>query len=137
MNDPEFRQMLNKAIFILAVVIVFAVPVYFIYKNKISVEDSKILKKIKQEKTFFIYVTEDKCKTCKELKKELNNEKVLYEELNKGKERDYDRIITKLELNNSILTVPTLIYVEEGKVVSYIVDIKSEEYLKEYINNYK
>jgi glutaredoxin len=137
MNDPEFREMLNKAIFIVAVVLVFTIPVYFIFKNKIMVQESTTLKEIRNNKTIMLYITENNCKQCKILKKELDKTDIEYEEINKDKEKNYNRILSQLGLKSSTITVPSLIYVEEGKVISFVVDIDSKEKIKEYINNYK
>lgn len=136
MNDPEFRQMVNKAIFIISVVVVFAIPVFFIFKNKIIYTESELLKSI-NKKTILLYITENNCKLCKTYRKELDKNNIKYKELNKDKEQDYESIINKLELNNSNLYVPALIYIKDGEVQSFIVDIKTKKILNEYIENYK
>ncbi len=135
MNDPEFRQMVKKAIFVVLIVLVFTIPVFFIFKNKILYKESKLLKEITTSKTVLLYITENNCSKCKKLKETLDENNVDYKEVNKDKEKDYDKMLEKLELNN--IYAPTIIYIEKGEVISYMVDIESKEYLKEYLNNYK
>lgn len=137
MDDPEFKQMLYKAIFIVSIIIVFAVPVYFIYKNKIAITETQLVKDIKNKKSLILYVTQNKCKICNTLKKELDNNDIEYIVLNKDKEKDYDNVLTSLGLNSSNIEIPTLIYIENGEVVSYIINIESKERLNDYLKNYK
>ena len=129
MNDPELKQMIHKALFAVAIALLFAIPVFFIFVNKISVKENRLLKDIRENKTFLLYVTENKCTMCKTLKKELDNKNISYKELNKDKEQEYEEIIKSLGLKSTNIETPTLIYVEKGQVISYIVDIKSKEYL--------
>ena len=137
MDDPEFRKMVGKALFALSVALVFAVPLFFIFKNRFNTEKTTLLDDINKEKSVFLYVTENNCRKCKTLKKELDNNETNYIELNKNKNVDYNEIINKLALDSSSIYTPTLIYIENGEVISYIVDIKSKEYLSEYIKDYK
>lgn len=135
MNDPEFKEMLKKAIFALSVALVFIIPIFFIFKNKLSSTPNTIIKDIRNEKTFILYITKEKCNTCKMLKQELSD--IKYKELNKDKNKDYNEIIMKLELDDSKLYIPALIYINKGKVESYIVDIKSKEDINNFLSNYK
>ncbi len=137
MDDPELKKIIQKVIFAVAVAIVFAVPVFFIFKNKLLVEESSVLKDIRNDKTFILYITKDNCKICKTLQKELDNKDIEYEVLNRNKNKDYNEIIRNLGLTNSKLEEPALIYIEKGETISYIVDIKDKEYLNEYLENYK
>lgn len=137
MNDPEFKEMVNKAIFIVSVVLIFAIPVFFIFKNKLYVTESKLLKDIKNKKEVMLYITENNCKKCDIIKKELNKSDIEYEELNKSKDNDYSEIIQNLGLNSSSLYLPALIYVEKGKLISYVVNIESKEGLDTYLKKYK
>ena len=135
MNDPEFKEMLKKAIFALSVALVFIIPIFFIFKNKLSSTPNTIIKDIRDEKTFILYITKEKCNTCKMIKQELSE--IKYKELNKDKNKDYNEIIMKLELDDSKLYIPALIYINKGKVESYIVDIKSKEDINNFLSNYK
>ena len=137
MNDPEFKEMVNKAIFITAIVLVFAIPVFFIYKNKIMYTKSELLKDIENKKTMMLYITELDCKKCEKYKKELDKKEIEYKELNRNTETDYNAITMQLGIDGSNISLPSLVYIEDGSVVSYIIDIKSKKSLNEYLENYK
>ena len=135
MDDPEFKEMVKKAIFAVAVALVFIIPIFFIFKNKLSSTPNTIVKDIREEKTFILYITKANCNKCKTLKKELNN--VEYKELNKDTNKNYNEIMMKLELNDSKIYVPALVYINKGKVESYIVDINTKEDIDNFLSNYK
>ena len=137
MDDPEFRKIVGKAIFAVSVALVFAIPLFFVFKNKFTVEKSSLVDDINAEKSVFLYITEKNCKKCNTLKKELDNNEINYIELNKDKNIDYKEVINSLSLDSSNLDSPTLIYVEKGEVQSFIVDISSKKVLNGYIENYK
>lgn len=136
MNDPELKKMIQKVLFAILIALVFAIPLFFVFKNRLTPKTSELLKSI-NNKTFLLYITEDNCKICETLKKELDNKNIKYKELNKNKNRDYNEIIIRLDLDNSNLSAPTLIYIKKGEVISYIVDIKDKKYLDDYLENYK
>lgn len=137
MNDPEVKELFNKAKFILAVVLVFAIPVFFVIKNKLVITESSVLKDIQKKEIVLLYITEEDCSNCKKIKKELDKQEIEYDELNKDTNKDYKTIIRKIGLSSSKLYTPTLVYVVKGKTESYIVDIKSIEELNNYIDNIK
>jgi len=137
MNDPEFRQMVNKAIFIVSVVLVFTIPLFFVFKNKLLISESNLLKDITNKKEMMIYITENNCNKCNTLKKELDKKDIEYELINKDKSKDYNKIIQRLGLDSSNIYSPTLIYIEKGELISYMVDIESKESLNDYLKNYK
>lgn len=137
MNDPEFRQMANKAIFIVSVVLVFTIPLFFVFKNKLLISESNLLKDITNKKEMMIYITENNCNKCNTLKKELDKKDIEYELINKDKSKDYNKIIQRLGLDSSNIYSPTLIYIEKGELISYMVDIESKESLNDYLKNYK
>jgi cell division protein FtsX len=133
MNDPEFRQMMKKFFTIAIITIAFLIPLFFIYKNKIVVNENNILTDIKKNKSLVIYITENNCNRCKDLKKDLR--KVNYKEISKTN-KSYNKIINKLNISNSNIATPAILYVKKGQLVSYIVDVKDDE-LKEFIKSYK
>lgn len=137
MNDPEFRQMVNKAIFIVSVVLVFTIPLFFVFKNKLLISESNLLKDITNKKEMMIYITENNCNKCNTLKRELDKKDIEYELINKDKSKDYNKIIQRLGLDSSNIYSPTLIYIEKGELISYMVDIETKESLNDYLKNYK
>ncbi|MBR5370114.1 MAG: hypothetical protein IK137_02285 [Bacilli bacterium] len=137
MDDPEFKQMVHKAIFAVTIALVFAIPLFFVFKNKFTIKEDQLLKSINNKETVFIYIIEDKCDNCKTLKKELDNKKIKYKILNKDTNQNYKKIINMLGFYSSNMYIPALIYVKDGEVQSFIVDINNKKALNEYIENYK
>jgi len=138
MNDPEFKQLVHKALFAISVALIFAIPLIFIFINRLDNDtENELLKSIKNKETLILYITEDNCSKCNTIKKELNNKNIEYKELNKNKEIDYNKIISTLELDSSNMYSPAIIYIENGEVISYIVDVNSKERLDDYLENYK
>lgn len=136
MNDPEFRQMMKTFFIILIITLLFLIPLYFIFQNKIIGKESNILSNIRKNKTIVIYITENKCSNCNEIRKELQKNKVNYKELNKNS-KDYNKIISILEMKDSNIYTPTLMYVKKGKLYSYIVNIEEKEEVEKFIKKFK
>lgn len=134
MRDEEFIIFRNRILIGLIVVIIISIPVFFIIKNKLFVEESDIIKKINDKEDITILVTKDKCDNCKEYEnklKDLNVEYTLLKESNKS----YEKILKELNVNYEVVS-PTLIYVEDGVLISSLVDIKDNTELTEFIKNY-
>lgn len=134
MNDPEFRQMMKTFLIILLIVLAFLIPLFFIFHNKIIGKENSILTDIKKNKTVVIYITENNCSKCNDIKKELK--RVNYKEISKTN-KSYNRMISKLDMKELNISTPALLYVKKGKLYSYIVEIKTTEEVKKFINNYK
>lgn len=137
MNDPEFKKMLHKAIFTLTIALLFAIPLFFIFRNKLTHNENELISNISNNKSFLLYVTKNNCNICKTIKKELDSNNTKYIVLNKDENIDYQNIITKLDLSDIEIDIPALIYIKKGEVISYITDIESKEVLNAYLENYK
>ena len=134
MRDPEFRQLMKKFFLSVLVTVIFMIPIFFFLRNKILIPKSGILTDINKNKTMVIYITKNNCNKCNQMKKTIKNTN--YKELNKDTNRDYEEIISKLGVNKSNISFPTIMYVKKGNLISYIVDVNETE-VKEFIKNYK
>lgn len=134
MKDPEFIEMRNKFFLGVFIFLVFAIPIFFVFKNKIFIGDSKLLKSIKKQDDIVILLVENKCNRCTKSKEVLNNLDINYFILNKSKDRDYETVINKIEIDRDI-ELPSLIYLKKGKLYSYIFNIKSEQEITNFIEN--
>ncbi len=134
MNDPEFRKLMKKFFLAILITLIFMIPIFFFLHNKVLIHKSELLTDINKNKTVVIYITENNCKKCNNLKDRIKN--INYKELNKDTNRDYEEIISKLGINESNISSPAILYVKKGQLISYIVDIKEDE-LKEFIKSYK
>ena len=137
MKDPEIIELRNKVLIVLLIVVIFSIPIYFIFKNKIFNDNSKIIKAIKNNDRIAILVTENRCSRCNKVKDILNDNDAKYYILNKDKDSNYKKIIKKLDIIEEDIVTPAIIYVEKGKAITTYVDINSKSELKKFIKNYK
>ena len=136
MKDKELTEFKYKLFLGLLVFIIIGLIVFLFIKNKLFIEDSSITKSVNNKDTMLILVVENNCRRCTDSKKVLNDLNVNYFILNKNKERNYKKIIKQIKLEESDITIPTIIYVKKGKVYSYIYDIKSKKEIRDFIKSY-
>lgn len=135
MKDPEFIELRNKFLLGLGIFIIFAIPIFFFVRNKLYMPDSKIIKSLNKKDSMVILIVENKCDRCNKSKNVLNELNVNYFILNKDTERDYNNIIRKLNIEDEV-QVPAIIYVDEGKLYSYIYNIRNEKEITDFVENY-
>lgn len=137
MHDEEFIELKRKFFKVLFFTILFMVPFVIMFVTKFEVNDARILKKVKQEEKVLILVTSKNCSNCKEIKKILKENNVVYEELNTDKVtiNDYQSILRKIKMPEHEIVIPTLISVENSLLKSSLVNIKDENELLSYIEN--
>lgn len=133
--SEETTELKKKFIFGIAVVLLFFIPAVFIFINKFNdSNDPPIIKRIENKETFFIIVTNKDKKNLKELTNVFNDKKLDCQIVDSSEESNYLKIMTKLEYSRDDIEEPTVIYVENGKVYSALVNAKEKE-LKVYIKN--
>ena len=133
MNDPELIELRNKFLLGILVAVVFCVPIIVFMSKNMVTNDSDIYSYIKNKETFIIFVDEKRCSACDEVREILDNKNVSYYEMNIDKTKDYLSILKRLNLSEEIVTTPGIIYVDEGKLYSYLFDIESDEQVNNYI----
>lgn len=136
MNDPEFIELRNRFLKGIIVVILFVVPLTIFIVKKFNVEESKVIKSIDEKEDIVLFITDGRCTTCKEIEKILDNIKVKYTLINMDSDRNFKTMLKRLDITTTDIDVPTLIYVEEGKVNSILVSIKTEEEITTFVENY-
>ena len=136
MRDKEFIELRNKFFLGLFIAIIFIVPISIFLKNKLYITDPDIIKGIDKRNNMIILITNEDCSYCSKVRKELDNLNVNYYLLNSDRERSYETILMKLNLTDSDIIYPSLVYIEEGKVVSTLVDIKDIKDVDTYLENY-
>ena len=137
MKDEEFIILRNRILIGLLIVIIFAIPTFFVIKNKLLVKETSIIKQINNKENFVILVTKENCTNCKDYEKELKNLNVEYSTLKKDTSESYTKVLDKLSINENDIIPPTIIYVEEGILKSTLVDIKNNNEIKEFVENYE
>ena len=136
MNDPEFILLRNKFLLGIAITIIFAIPIFFIIKNKILNEDTSIIKSFQEESRILLFLEDNNCKNCKEYKNILSDSNVYYYSLNKSKDKEYKKTLNILKISQEDINIPSLLYVEKGNLVATLVDIDTKEEIIEFIKNY-
>lgn len=136
MRDKEFIELRNKFLLGLFIAIIFIVPIFIFIKNKLYITDPDIIKGIDKKNNMIILITNEDCSYCSNVRKELDNLNVNYYLLNSDRERSYETILMKLNLTDSDIIYPSLVYIEEGEVVSTLVDIKDIKDVDTYLENY-
>ena len=137
MHDEEFIKLKNIFFKVLFFLILFMVPFTIIFITKFEVNDTNIIKKIKNEDKFLILVTKKNCSRCKEIKKVLKEKNIQYSELNVDKVtiNDYQNVLRKINIQEYEVVIPAIITVENSKLKSSLVDIKDKNALLSYLEN--
>ena len=126
------EKLVKKFIIGLIVVIIFAIPTVIFLINKFIYNDSSIIKKIDNKETFMILVKDYSCNNCIEIKNIIEDNNYDCVELNSYEENKYKNVLNKIDLSLSDIKTPSVIYVDKGKVYSFLVDVKISE-LKTYL----
>ena len=137
MHDEEFIKLKDIFFKVLFFLILFMVPFTIIFITKFEVNDTNIIKKIKNEDKLLILVTKKNCSRCKEIKKVLKEKNIQYSELNVDKVtiNDYQTVIRKINIQEYEVVIPAIITVENSKLKSSLVDIKDKNALLSYLEN--
>ena len=133
MKDPEFIELRNRFLFSIFICLVFLIPLFFFFSRKMTPGNSKILQRIKKEETFLVLITEKKCSTCKIYEQELKDRSVDYLKSNKDNDRNYQRILERLNLSEEDITPPALLYIKKG-TLDYMIIHFNEEEMHDFLN---
>ena len=134
MNDPELIELRNKFLLGILVAVVFCVPIIVFMSKNMVTNDSDIYSYIKNRETFIIFVEEKRCSECYKVQDILASKNVSYYVLNIDKTNDYLSILKRLNLSEDSVTTPGIIYVDEGKLYSYLFNIADDEQVNNYIS---
>ena len=135
MKDPELTMLKNRTLLGITVCIVLLTPFFLFIFNKLNQDDSKIVREIKEKNTFYLYIRDNK--TTNKYQKELRKENLLYYKINKDLSRDYEKVLATLDITETDIVPPTVIYIREGQTVAILNNIKSEEEIITFLENYK
>ena len=73
---------------------------------------------------------------CNKHKEYLNNEQIKYTLINRDRDSSYNDILKKIDVSRQDVIPPTIIYIENGELVTSLVDIASNEDIAELVENY-
>ena len=136
MRDPEFVEMRNKFIIGMAVLILFGIPFLIFITRKFMVETSPIIKGIDNAESMIVLVEKADCSNCKMVNDTLNEYGIKYRKINSSSDRNYGKILHKLDITKTDIDEPTLMFIYEGKFYAALVSIKSEEDVVNFLITY-
>ncbi len=137
MRDEQLVKLRNE-FFIkvgvgILVVILFSLMVMLITGPK---RTNSVEKRLNNKDTFVILYTDNSCDTCKDIKKRLKNDGIDYSELNGSVVYDTTEILSGMGLKRDKVIAPSIFYIVDGELYSYIIDVKDEETYNSFISTY-
>lgn len=134
MEDEAFIELKNKFLIGLVVALIFIIPlVIFFYRNIPSTE-STITKSIDKKKDIIVLITDSKHSKYKNIMNQVNIKKIT---IDKYKDSEYLDLLDKLDIAEKDIVIPTVIYIKKGKQYATLINIKKEEELQEFLNEYE
>lgn len=118
---------MKKTIIGIVGTIVLVILFFFVFKNKFYGTASDIPERIEQKETMLLFVTGKNCYDCNDLEKFFDKQNIKYVTLNKDKDKSYDSILKKLNITDSEIAIPSLIYIQDGQLVSTLVGVTEAE----------
>ena len=132
-QDEDLRDFLKKIGYVIFGLIFFIGLLILLYNKRFNLEESKIEKTIKKEEIVFIIYRKSDCSNCKEIASILKKKQVYYIDMNRDRNKNWDKIQEKIELKMNYLENPTLICVKDGKAYSFTTEFESEEEIEKFI----
>ena len=137
MEHNEIILLRNRIIIGIIIALIFVVPLTIFLINKLTPQEPTIIKAINTNEQVILLVTSNNCSNCSSIKNIINDLEIKKFIINKDKDRiEYDKILTGIEMLDSDIISPTIIYFENSKLISSLVDIKNKEDLLVFLNNY-
>ena len=133
MEDKELNEMIGKVTIVVLAAIIFTVLLTLVFINKFGAKQIPVNKMIDNNETLYVLVINNETKNKKEIEKVLKDKEVVYTIVNKDVELHYNDFLKKISITNEDIIEPTLIYIEEKKANSILVDIKKIDDLKTFL----
>ena len=133
MNDPELISLIKKIGCILLLLVIGITLMIIIYRNKYQLGESNIIKKINNNDTFLILITDNKCSNCVQIKNILDENNIDYIKISNNNE--IKKVKEKLIIEEKDLEIPSLLIISEKELKVSLVNPSNEE-LYLFLNNY-
>ena len=117
----------------LLVVILFSFMVVLVSGPK---KANSVQKRLSKKDTFVMLYTEKSCDTCKDIKNRLKKDEIDYTELNGSKVYETTEIIEGMGLQRDIVIAPSIFYIVDGELYSYIIDVQDVKTYDSFISAY-
>ena len=133
MNDPELISLIKKIGCTLLLLVIGITLMIIIYRNKYQLGESNIIKKINNNDTFLILITDNKCSNCIQIKNILDENNIDYIKISNNNE--IKKVKEKLIIEEKDLEIPSLLIISEKELKVSLVNPSNEE-LYLFLNNY-
>lgn len=85
-----------------------------------------------------IYLKDDSCtKQCDMIENIFKDKKISYFTIDIEHYTDYDELLKRLDIEERVIKVPSIIYIKKGQMVANMMDINQEDNLISFIDFYK
>ena len=133
MNDPELISLIKKIGCTLLLLVIGIILMIIIYRNKYQLGESNIIKKINNNDTFLILITDNKCSNCVQIKNILDENNIDYIKISNNNE--IKKVKEKLIIEEKDLEIPSLLIISEKELKVSLVNPSNEE-LYLFLDNY-
>lgn len=135
MDDSEFIELRSRFILGILICIVFLIPVFFFLYNRL-IKTGSVMKKIQKNDSFIVFVIDNHCQECSRYQSILRDRNIDYVVSNKDKDIHYEKYLEKLDMSESFIKVPTVIYIENGHLFAFL-PIEEEGDLLNFLDSLK
>jgi len=132
-RDTELISLSKKIGFTLLLLIIGIILMIIMYRNKFQLKESNIIKKINNNDTFLILITDNKCSNCIEIKNILDENNIDYIKISNNNE--IKKVKDKLIIEEKDIEIPSLLIVSEKELKVSLVNPNNEE-LYLFLDNY-
>lgn len=136
MRDPEFIELKNRFLIGLLVSLFIGVLLFLFYYRSYNFRDGDIYIQIKNSDKILVFVEDNDCIKCRDIKKALDDSKNKYIVYNRDEEDYKEELDLLLNLDKYDIDVPGLVYLEKGIVVAFSSDVEDNSDLKDFIKHY-
>ena len=136
MEDQEFDSLKKRFLIGLVIIIVFVSLCIIILNRVFNNYDGDIYKDVKNNKTLVILQVSNNCEMCDSVKIVLEDRNIEFEELTMSYKDRHEDVYRLLGVESKNIKAPALFYVKKGELVAYLNDIKSDNELNMFIDNY-
>ena len=133
MRDTELISLSKKIGFTLLLLIIGIILIIIMYRNKFQLKESNIIKKINNNDTFLILITDNKCSNCIEIKNILDENNINYIKISNNNK--IKKVKDKLIIEEKDIEIPSLLIVSEKELKVSLVNPNNEE-LYLFLDNY-
>ena len=136
MRDPEFIVLRNRFLIGLVIFIVFITLIIMVFNRFYGHYSGEVYDMISDNKTLVFLQTSNDCELCDSVKDILDKNNINYEEVTMSLKDRHEDIYRLLDIDSKKITPPSLFYIKNGDVVSYLNNISSENEVNDFIKNY-